>query len=161
VLFPKVVFRGAKGQSGSPLVGLSLFLVLLGGLAGLAVLWFGSRWLLVAFAGPAYGEASVYLPWYSAGMILLGVAVVLIATHQTRGKADFLAVLIPLTALEPGLLLMFHQSLGQVVLVVDLSMALIAGGLGALYLIQERIQRSNEPIGSASPPSAPDLAEVS
>jgi O-antigen/teichoic acid export membrane protein len=142
VLFPKVVFRGAKGQTGAPLVGASLFLVALGGLVGLALLSFASRWLLVAFAGGAYAGAAGYLPWYAIGMILLGAAAVLIATHQTRGTPGFLAVLVPLTALEPVMLLLFHQNLGQVIAVVDVSMALVAGGLGALYLIQERAQIS-------------------
>jgi O-antigen/teichoic acid export membrane protein len=160
VLFPKVVFRGANGQSGSPLVRLSLFLVLLGGLAGLAVLWFSSRWLLVAFAGPAYAEAARYLPWYAIGMILLGVAVVLIAAHQTRGRADFLAVLIPLTALEPVLLLIFHQNLWQVVLVVDVSMALIACALGALYIVQERIEISKSALAAANASATTSLALV-
>jgi O-antigen/teichoic acid export membrane protein len=138
VLFPKVVFRGAKGQTGSPLVGASLFLVALGGFAGLSLLTFAARWLLVAFAGSAYQEAASYLPWYALGMILLGGAAVLIATHQSRGRAGFLAVLIPLTALEPALLVLFHQNLWQVVQVVDVSMALVVVGLGALYMIQER-----------------------
>ena len=138
VLFPKVVFRGARGQSGTPIVAASLVLVGLGGLAGLALLSLGSHWLLVGFAGSAYGEAAGYLPWYSIGMILLGVAAVLIATLQSRGKAGFLAVLIPLMALEPILILVFHHTLWQVVGAVDVSMALVAGGLGALYLVQER-----------------------
>ncbi len=146
VLFPKIVFRGASGQSGSRLVGISLFLVGLAGVAGLAVLLFASHWLLVAFAGAAYGEAAGYLPEYAIGMVMLGAAAVLIATHQTRGTPGFLAVLIPLTALEPVLLSVFHQNLWQVVLVVDISMALVAGALGALYLIQERAQASRAPI---------------
>jgi O-antigen/teichoic acid export membrane protein len=150
VLFPKVVFRGASGLSGSPLVGASLFLVGLGGLAGLALLTVASHWLIVAFAGSAYAEAAQYLPWYAVGMILLGGAAVLIATHQTRGTSGFLAALIPLTLLEPALILVFHASLWQVVQVVDISMALVACGLGALYLVQERGQASRAEPETAS-----------
>ncbi len=150
VLFPKIVFRGASGQSGSPLVGVSLLLVALGGVAGLALLSVASRWLVMAFAGSAYAQAAVYLPWYAIGMILLGGAAVLIATHQTRGTPGFLAVLVPLTALEPVLLLIFHQSLWQVVLVVDVSMGLVVSGLATLYLIQERAQISRAAIGVVS-----------
>jgi O-antigen/teichoic acid export membrane protein len=156
VLFPKVVFRGTNGQSGSPLVGASLFLVGIGGLASLALLSFGSRWLLVAFAGAAYEGAASYLPWYAIGMILLGGVAILIATHQSRGKLGFLAVLLPLTALEPAFLLVFHQNLWQVVWVVDASMALLAGGLLALYPIQERVQSS----APADATAAPKLAQI-
>ena len=117
---------------------MSLFLVGVGGVAGLALVSFGSRWLLLAFAGSAYAGAAMYLPWYAIGMIFLGASAVLIATHQTRGTPGFLAVLLPLTALEPILLLLLHQSLWQVVAVLDASLALVAAGLGALYLVQER-----------------------
>jgi hypothetical protein len=160
VLFPKIVFRGTRGQSGSPLVGASLLLVGLGGLAGLALLSFGSRWLLGAFAGSAYIEAASYLPWYAIGMILLGATAILIATHQSRGKSGFLAVLIPLTALEPALLMVFHQNLWQVVQVVDVSMALVAGGLLALYLIQQRVQSSEGTVIAGAATAAPNLAQV-
>jgi O-antigen/teichoic acid export membrane protein len=160
VLFPKIVFRSAKGQSGLPVVAASLLLVSLGGLAGLGVLSFSSRWLLVAFAGPAYGDAAGYLPWYALGMILLGAAAVLIATLQSRGKAAFLAALIPLTALEPALLLLFHHSLWQVVQVVDVAMALVVGGLGTFYVVQERRQGFTEATVTSGTTTPPTLAQV-
>ena len=113
-----------------------MFLVAVGGLVGLGLLAIGSRWLLTAFAGNAYAEVAGYLPWYGIGMILLGGIAVLIATHQSGGKPQFLAILLPLTVLEPALLLAFHQNLTQVVVVVDASMACVALPLGALYLFQ-------------------------
>jgi O-antigen/teichoic acid export membrane protein len=139
VLFPKVVFRTTQGKSGSHLVGASLLLVAVGGVAGLALLSVGSRWLLTAFAGGAYVGAAVYLPWYALGMTMLGGVAVLVATHQSQGRPGFLAVLLPLTMLEPALLLLLHQNLIQVVQVLDASMALTLVGLGAFYVLQHRI----------------------
>jgi O-antigen/teichoic acid export membrane protein len=139
VLFPKVVFRGAQGQGGSHLVGASLGLVALGGLAGLGLLALTSHSLLIAFAGGSYADVAGYLPWYAVGMIMLGAAAVLIATHQSRGKASFLVLLVPLSLLEPILLVAFHQNLAQVVFVVDVSMAMVAGSLGILYVVQSRL----------------------
>lgn len=141
VLFPKVVFRAAQGRSGSHLVVISLLLVVIGGLAGLTFLTIGSKWLLSAFAGGAYADAARYLPWYAVGMTLLGAVAVLIATHQSEGRPRFLTVLIPLTLLEPLLLMAFHHDLLQVVQVLDLSMATILAGLGILYAVEERIRR--------------------
>jgi O-antigen/teichoic acid export membrane protein len=138
VLFPKVIFRGAQGRGGSQLVGASLALVAVGGLAGLGLLSITSTWLLTAFSGSAYASASVYLPWYAVGMTLLGGVAVLIATHQSRGRAGFLAILLPLTVLEPAALIAFHQNLAQVVQVMDICMALTLAALGALYLVEER-----------------------
>ena len=150
VLFPKVVFHRARGKSGSNLVGISLLLVAVGGLVGLGLLTFGSRWLLTAFAGNAYAGGASYLPWYGIGMIMLGGASVLIATHQSRGRPGFLAVLVPLALLEPILLIAFHQNLTQVVLVVDVSMALVVAGLGALYVIQHNLQRPDAALPGSS-----------
>ncbi len=158
VLFPKVVFRGAQGKSGSHLVSASLLLVAIGGLVSLGLLALVSRWLLIAFSGNAYAGVAGYLPWYGIGMIMLGGAAVLIATHQSRGKPGFLAVLLPLTLLEPVLLSVFHESLAQVVLVLDVSMALVAGGLWALYLVQHHSYLQGRGQVLAAPGTAPNMA---
>jgi O-antigen/teichoic acid export membrane protein len=159
VLFPKVIFRGAQGRSGSHLVGVSLVLVAAGGLGGLGLLSLGSTWLLTAFAGTAYAEAARYLPWYAVGMTLLGGVAVLIATHQTRGTPGFLAILLPLTLLEPLALIAFHQNLIQVVQVIDVSMALILIGLGSLYLVQER-KASTAGIALPATSATPAVAQL-
>jgi O-antigen/teichoic acid export membrane protein len=136
VLFPKVVFSRAQGRAGTQLVAASLGLVAFGGIAGLALLSVGSRAILVAFSGGAYAAAAGYLAWYAVGMIMLGAAAVLIASHQSRGHAGFLALLVPLSILEPVLVAVFHQTLAQVVLVVDISMTIVAVTLGALLFAQ-------------------------
>ena len=97
-----------------------LTLVVVGGLAAFAFLNVGARWLLTAFAGGAYAGAALYLPWYAVGMTLLGGVAVLIATHQSHGRAAFLAILLPLSALEPVLLSAFHANLLQLVQVLDI-----------------------------------------
>ena len=158
VLFPKVVFRGARGEGGAHLVGISLLLVAIGGLVGLGLLAFGSHWLLLGFAGNAYGDVAGYLPWYGIGMIMMGAAAVLIATHQSRGKPGFLAVLLPLTLLEPLLLVAFHSSLAQVVAVVDISMTLVVIGLGMQYLIQNNIYVTGRRLASGNSSAVSDLA---
>jgi O-antigen/teichoic acid export membrane protein len=151
VLFPKIVARKARGESGSHLIAASVALVALGGLVGFGLLSISSRALIVAFSGSGYAAAAGYLPWYAIGMTLLGGVAVLIATHQTTGKPDFLAVLLPLTLVEPILIVAFHQNLLQVVQVVDLSMALVFGGLAALYLVEQR--------GREAPPTAIPLGQ--
>jgi O-antigen/teichoic acid export membrane protein len=153
VLFPKVVSRVVQGHNASQLVTASLAMVALGGLAGVGLLWLASRWILVAFAGAAYAGAAGLLPWYGLGMILLGGVAILIAAHQSTGKAGFLAVLIPLSLLEPALLIAFHQSVTQVVQVVDIAMASVLVALGALYVAQQRasfVKVAAAPAGSAA-----------
>jgi len=141
VLFPKVIFRESQGGSGSPLVWLSVGLVIAGGVVGLAVLTLASSFFLSAFAGKAYIGGAAYLPWYATGMTLLGAAAVLIATHQSGGRRDFLAVLIPLAVLEPVAILLFHQTLLQVVQVVDICMLVLVVGLAVLYAVRHAVRR--------------------
>jgi len=141
VLFPKVAFRRARGGSGAQVVVASLVLVALGGVLGLLLLSVGSTWLVRGFAGSAYGAGADYLPWYSVGMMFLGATAVLVAAHQSRGGAGFLAILVPLAVLEPVLIVSFHDSLLQVVQVMDISMGLGAVGLAAWYVIQERSEQ--------------------
>jgi hypothetical protein len=56
--------------------------------------------------------------------------------------------------------LVFHRNLGQVVLVVDVSMAVVACGLGALYLIQERTQISTATSVATGALEPTNLAQV-
>jgi O-antigen/teichoic acid export membrane protein len=142
VLFPKVIFRESQGTNGSPLVWLSVGLAITGGVVGLVVLTLASSFFLSAFAGRAYIGGAAYLPWYAAGMTLLGAAAVLIATHQTSSRRGFLAILIPLAALEPIAILFFHRSLTQVVQVVDVCMLALVVGLAVLYLAQKSSART-------------------
>jgi O-antigen/teichoic acid export membrane protein len=139
VLFPKITFHETRREGGSHLVLGSLALVVLGGLSALLLITIAARPVLIAFAGVAYVPGSEYLGGYALAMTLLGAAVVLIATHQSRGKAAFLAIVVPITLLEPGLIIVFHNSPVQVVQVIDGCMALLVGGLSALALIEARI----------------------
>lgn len=133
VLFPKVIFRESQGGSGSPLVWLSVGVVIVGGVVGLVALTIGSSFFLSAFAGRAYVGGAAYLPWYATGMTFLGASAVLIATHQSGGRRDFLGILIPVAVLEPVAILVFHQTILQVVLVVDICTLVLVLGLAILY----------------------------
>jgi O-antigen/teichoic acid export membrane protein len=139
VLFPKIVFQETQRRKASHMVLSSLILVVGGGLFGLALLSVAAGHVLAVFAGAAYSSGSAYLAWYALGMTLLGAAVVLIATHQSRGQAAFLAVVIPISAIEPVLIASFHSSLIQVVQVLDACMAVLVGGLAALALAESRV----------------------
>jgi O-antigen/teichoic acid export membrane protein len=140
VLFPKVVYHESQGRSGSRIVGLSIGFVAIGGVASLAILSLVARPVLTAFAGSAYAAGAPLLPLYTIAMTLLGGASVLIATHQSRARAMFLSVLLPVTVAEPILIVAFHKSLLQVVSVVVLSMAVLFGGLAILMVKKSVVQ---------------------
>jgi O-antigen/teichoic acid export membrane protein len=140
VLFPKAVVHVTRGSNGSPLVMASLALCLLGGALVWATFSLASGFVLSMFAGGAYVAAGAYLPWYALAMTLFGGASVLVANGQARCNGDFLAVLIPVTVLDPVLILRFHQSPMQVVQMLSVSMAILFFGLTILYLVQQRVR---------------------
>jgi O-antigen/teichoic acid export membrane protein len=134
VLFPKVIFREVSGGSGARLVGLSLGLVVLASIGGLLLLVVSSGFVLSAFAGSAYLGGAKYLAGYGVAMALFGCAAVLIATHQSRARGTFLAVLIPIAAAEPLAIIAFHRDPIQLVEVLIVTMATLVVGLGALLI---------------------------
>jgi hypothetical protein len=71
---------------------------------------------------------------------------VLIATHQSRARAAFLTVLLPISVAEPVLIVIFHQSLAEVVWVVTLSMTALVTGLAILVARQPPSRLSNTPV---------------
>jgi glycosyltransferase involved in cell wall biosynthesis len=154
VLFPKIIHRGVQGHRGTHLVAASLALVAFGGVLGLILLSASSVQLLSAFAGSAYVEAAVYLPWYAIGMTLLGGVAVLIAVLQSRGDAKFLGVLLPLALFEPALIVVLHSSVIQVIQEVDIATALILTALVCVYIYQERHQRPTAGVASSNGHSA-------
>lgn len=154
VLFPKVIFHESQGRSGSRIVGVSLGLVVAGGIAGLFVVGVAARPALTAFAGSAYAAGASILPMYAIAMTLLGAASVLIATHQSRARAAFLTVLLPITIAEPMLIAAFHHSLGEVVWIVTLSMATLVAGLAILVLRQRSPRASDKPVPFIAPAKA-------
>jgi O-antigen/teichoic acid export membrane protein len=154
VLFPKVIYRESQGGNGSRIVLVSLGIVAVGGIIGLAVLGVVARSVLTAFAGSAYAGGAVILPLYAIAMTLLGSASVLIATHQSRARAEFLVVLLPITVAEPLLIVAFHQSLTEVVWIITLSMAALVTGL-AMLVFRGPVRRDPE-----TSPSTMVLAEA-
>jgi len=146
VLFPKVIYYESQGRTGSRIVGVSLGLVAFGGITGLAVLGLIARPVLTAFAGSAYAAGATILPLYAIAMTLLGAASVLIATHQSRARAAFLTVLLPITAAEPVLIVAFHHTLAQVVWIVILSMAALVSGLAILLARRPGLRDSAHPL---------------
>jgi O-antigen/teichoic acid export membrane protein len=154
VLFPKLVFTEGRGNSGSHIVIFSVGLVVLGGAAGLVILSWTSKLVLTVFAGPAYASGAVYLTWYAIGMTLLGCASVLIATHQSRAGRAFLAVLLPTTLAEALLITAFHQSLTQVIVIMDLCLGALVVGLAILLLQRKQDHVSSQASLLARPPVA-------
>jgi O-antigen/teichoic acid export membrane protein len=142
VLFPKVIFRETKGEAGGHLIWASIALVAIGGLAGLVLLSVRANVFLTYFAGSNYVGGAHYLPWYALAMTLLGSAAVLIATHQSRGELTFLAALLPISLLEPALIAIFHQSLMQVLAVMNASLAVLVVSLGWLLLSRPAVERT-------------------
>jgi O-antigen/teichoic acid export membrane protein len=125
VLFPKVASRAAVGQSITRVVLASVALAGSIGLFGVLVFSFAGREVLQLFAGHNYVDGAAFLGWYSLAMVFWGASVVMINTHQARGRGRLMIVLAPAIILEPTLIWIAHGSLIQVTQMLDIAMGLL------------------------------------
>jgi O-antigen/teichoic acid export membrane protein len=159
VQFPKVAARHAKGKSTVSVVAGSLALCAGVGLLGTALLQVFGRMIMVRFAGKSYLGGAHLLGWYGLGMMVLGGCVVLVNTQQSLNEPALLWVLVPMSFLEPLLILLYHRTLLDVVLAADVSIVLFGIVLGIAYIRGElaRTRGSPPPVGGASEGEEPPL----
>lgn len=153
VQFPKAASRHARYLSTIGVVAGSLGLCALCGLVGISIFLVAGRLVLRGFSGGAYVAGARYLGWYGVGMTLLAGGVILVNTQQSLNKLSLLWFLLPLIAVEPTLILLFHRTLFSVVVDSDVSIAIFVLVIGALYIYGELTDRRIVAIVSG-PPSA-------
>jgi hypothetical protein len=142
VVFAKVGVRDAQRRSTVGVVAASVGLALVSGVAGLLIFTVSGRALLTVFAGRNYAAGGAYIGVYALGMTLFGAVAVMINALQSLGRVTLLRVTLPLSLVEPTLIMLFHSSLLQVVQVMDISMAVSVAALGGLYTYEEHRRRS-------------------
>jgi hypothetical protein len=154
VLFPKVVARHATGHRTAEVVVASLGIALAGGIAAFLLFNWEGKLVLRLFAGHGYTAGASYMGLYALGMGLLAAANMLMNTQQSLDRLWLIWILLPLTALKPVLILLFHDTLLTVVVVSDIATFVFLVGLTILYVAHERDwgnRRSRSPV----PPPVP------
>jgi O-antigen/teichoic acid export membrane protein len=138
VLFPKVVARHASGHRTAEVVVASLGMALAGGVVAMLLFDWEGKLILHVFAGRGYTAGASYMGLYALGMGLLAAANMLMNTQQSLDRLWLIWILLPLTALKPVLILLFHDTLLTVVVVSDIATLVFLVGLTLLYVAHER-----------------------
>jgi O-antigen/teichoic acid export membrane protein len=136
-VFPMIAARQAVGRSTLAVMGASFALYAAAGMVGTLALKMWGHAVMLNFAGASYLPGVKYLALYGLGMAMLSWVVLLVNTLQSLNKLSLLWVLIPGAILRPWLLVQFHHSLMQVVVVSDLAIAAMAIVLTGMYLASE------------------------
>ena len=149
VVFPVVARRHASGgDTGSLLTGGIAAVAAIGAACTLGALWLGGP-ILGVILGPDYGGLSIPLAAY-AGMTTLFAVANLIASHElSQGHNTQSWLLLGASVLQLGLLLIWHESTAQLILVQFVAMAALL-----LVMAARRVLRtSSSPIPPAEGPS--------
>jgi O-antigen/teichoic acid export membrane protein len=119
VLLPRVAARRAEGGDTGRILALAVVITLaVGGLVALACLPLAEPITRIAFGGEYVPGAGLLAPLVAAST-LLGLAILLVAHHSARADHRFLWAVGVVAVLQVALLLMFHDS-GAEIVVVDL-----------------------------------------
>jgi O-antigen/teichoic acid export membrane protein len=137
-VFPAAAARQAKGQQTLKILASVLGLFGFATFVGTTLLeLFGGRVLLL-FSGRSNPDAAHYIALYGLGMGILSLATVVLHTQQSRNKYILLWLLVPVAGLRVGLLVLFHQTVLEVVQVSDVLVGLFTLVLLVMYVRDER-----------------------
>ena len=137
VLFPRVSRMHSNGKNSAPLLkNVLVVLALLTGVLTLAAFFFAQP-LLTTIFGAEYAIGPV-LGFYVFAMSMLAISIILI-TYLLAVRKDRAAFALPLFAvLLTGLLVLFHASTTQVILVVMFALSALAAY--AVYMAREVLE---------------------
>jgi O-antigen/teichoic acid export membrane protein/tetratricopeptide (TPR) repeat protein len=141
VVFPLIAARHGSGRSTYGVMGGTFALCAAATITGTVFLGFFGHFVLLQFSGERYVGGAHILGWYALGMGIVGWVVILVNTQQSLNRLTLLWVLVPTIILRPALLLVFHGTLLTVVVVSDLSAAVLALVLMVMYVVNERTRR--------------------
>ena len=142
VMFPYVADRQHKGLSSRPIVLTVIAIFALGSIFGAVFLQvFGSEALRV-FAGVRYIGGATYLGWYAIGMGILSWSTALLHAQTARNSFKLLWASVPALATRLLLLLLFHNSPKQIVLITDGLALSFAITLFVMFLQDEKAMLS-------------------
>jgi O-antigen/teichoic acid export membrane protein len=127
VMFPKLTSLEGKEKKGLPILWKSLMVsLLLCGAAILVCLFFPSL-ILRILSGKIYLECIPLLRYFCINMAFYSLVFVLLYYHLSTRERSFLYPLVFLTACQIGLILLFHKTLAQVLVISGLISVCLLG----------------------------------
>jgi O-antigen/teichoic acid export membrane protein len=135
VMFPEVTTLHARNQEHFHVVALSLGLVIALALPLTLVYWTLPSLALLPF-GKAFASAAPYLGPLALAFTGLSVSNLLINYSLSISDRRFVPMLLLACAVEPALIVLFHDSIAHIVTAVVVTNAALLSGLTAPYLWQ-------------------------
>lgn len=135
VMFPEVATLHARDEPHFHVVDLSLALLAGVSVALMAFYAFLPGVVLLPF-GSAFTPVAHYLWPFALALGMLAVANLLTNYFLSIGSARFAGPLVAACIIETVLISLFHANVGQVLLMVVISIAALVAALGALYLAE-------------------------
>jgi O-antigen/teichoic acid export membrane protein len=134
VMFPEVTLRHARGEAHFQVVekSLGLLAILSGGLIAAYVVVPG---LVIAPFGLAFAGMGPYLGLFAVAFSLFAFSLLFVNYFLSINSRRFIAPLLGACILETVLIANVHGDPGQVIAMVLISMAALAGLLSTLYLV--------------------------
>ena len=135
VMFPKVAAAQARGERHGDLLGFSLAAVLVLSLIALVPFTACPAFILTHLFGPAYADLHGYLPWYGLAMLFFALSSALIQYFLALGRRAFLWPVLACCLLQAGALWAWHAGVGQILLVMVISMGMLLLSLTWLCIV--------------------------
>ena len=140
VMFPEVATLHARNEKHFHVVDLALLLVGGMGVALIAAYTLFPGLVLLPY-GPTFDPAKSYLGVFAVALTLLALANLLISYFLSMARTAFVVPLFLACALETGLIALFHSGISQILEMVLITLALLAGTMAAMYLVDRGVLR--------------------
>jgi len=138
VMFPKVAALQQQGGNYRPILAWTLAATFALSIGVLGVFWlFPGHIIALILRTPPSPQIAGQLVWYGLAMLMYSLSTVLTTYFMSLGRMAFVWLVLACAGLQSVLITVWHASVGQIVLDMDIVTATLLGGAVAFYAWQE------------------------
>jgi O-antigen/teichoic acid export membrane protein len=139
VMFPKVSLMDAQRKKTSPILMQSLIITGSFGILGIIICHFFPSHIIQILTGTVYPECIPLIKLFSINMTFFSLTFILLYYHLAIQRKGFIYPLLSLTLIQVGSIVLFHQTMIQVLLVVSIvGVCLVGVNLFLVYFPREK-----------------------
>ena len=139
VMFPKVSLMDAHREKTSPILMQSLMIAGSLGILGVIICHFFPSHIIQMLTGKVYPECIPLIKLFSINMTFFSLTFILLYYHLAVQRKRFIYPLFSLTLIQVGSIVLFHQSMTQVLLVVSIvGVCLLGVNLFLVYFPRQK-----------------------
>jgi O-antigen/teichoic acid export membrane protein len=139
VMFPKVSLMDAQRKKTSPILMQSLMIAGSFGILGIIICHFFPSHIIQILTGTVYPECIPLIKLFSINMTFFSLTFILLNYHLAVQRKRFIYPLFSLTLIQVGSIVLFHQTMAQVLLVVSIvGVCLLGVNLFLVYFSRQK-----------------------